>query len=93
MHKRNGKRKPNVFRPFGPPANQIAGLGFQGPVPSPEPGTDERQLRVQLQWKQGKVAMVFGDKVEWLGFTPEQAISLGKELQEFGRKARDGDKQ
>ena len=64
-----------------------APIKFTKSAEPPPPAQDEAPCNIQVQWKPGHVAMVFDRDIKWLGFTPDQAMTIGRELMEMGALA------
>ena len=48
---------------------------------------DDGELAIAITEKNGRVLIHFGKPIEWIGFTPEQAVEIAQSLWTYSNKA------
>ena len=71
-----------------------AQLGATGKYPEGKlTDDDEGEIRIAVGESKGKVVITFGKPTAWIGFSPEQAISIASSLLDHAEYAKKGAQQ
>ena len=81
---RQNRRTANQLRSSSNGAPLAPAQTVQGKITS----DSGAELRFSMGVSEGRVALVFGQRVGWVGFAPDEAINVGRHLIELAGEAK-----